>query len=234
MKHARRTTKQLTAAMAHSLVSRTSRGLISRYQCRQLPKLASAAPLSPRCTSSSSSYSTSSSTSLSRAKQLNSLYLRWWSVPSPASSRSYYTYQSRYHPTPNPPADTFTPQESAILSAAVKHIPEHGFTISALRNGARDAGYLDASLQLFPRGGEIELVMYYLASKRGELRDLVAKGEVWALEEGSETVEKKAGTKMSVDEKVNRLIWERLKLNRDVRKHWQEVCQTTLQLKIWR
>ena len=63
----------------------------------------------------------------------------------PDSRRSYYSDQ---HPQPAP----FAPAETAILSAALAHVPRHGFSATALQQGAKDAGYLDVSVQLFPRG----------------------------------------------------------------------------------
>ena len=76
------------------------------------------------------------------------------------SNRTYHSYE---HEPPRPP---FTPTESAILSAALTlHVPTHGFTTAALARGARDAGYLDVSTNLFPAGA-CALVHYHLVTQR--------------------------------------------------------------------
>ncbi|KAK2793891.1 Ubiquinone biosynthesis protein coq9, mitochondrial [Onygenales sp. PD_12] len=137
--------------------------------------------------------------------------------PSPGLSR---TYHSSFHPAPEPPADTYTPEQSAILSGALQYVPEHGFSIQSLTLGARDAGYLDVSLQLFPKGGEIELITYWLASRRGLLRRKVENGEVF----GESGVS--GGRELSVDEKVKILILERLKMNEGIIQHWQDALAT--------
>ncbi|PGH30442.1 rpsU-divergently transcribed protein [[Emmonsia] crescens] len=137
--------------------------------------------------------------------------------PSTIISRPYH---SSFHPTPEPPTDTYTPEQSAILSAAVNHIPEHGFTTHSLTLGARDAGYLDVSLQLFPDGGEIELISYWLGSRRGMLRRKVESGEMFGKSEAGE-----AGG-LRVEEKVVVLILERLKMNEEIIEHWQDALAT--------
>ncbi|KAK2747029.1 Ubiquinone biosynthesis protein coq9, mitochondrial [Onygenales sp. PD_40] len=137
--------------------------------------------------------------------------------PCPGLSR---TYHSSFHPAPEPPADTYTPEQSAILSGALQYVPEHGFSIQSLTLGARDAGYLDVSLQLFPKGGEIELITYWLASRRGLLRRKVENGEVFG--ESGVT----GGRELSVDEKVKILILERLKMNEGIIQHWQDALAT--------
>ena len=73
-------------------------------------------------------------------------------------SRSYHSYE---HEAPPP----FNPTEDAILSAALSHVPTHGFTTTALTQGARDAGYLDISTNLFPTGA-FSLVNYHLVTQR--------------------------------------------------------------------
>ncbi|OAX82276.1 rpsU-divergently transcribed protein [Emergomyces africanus] len=137
--------------------------------------------------------------------------------PSKLLSRPYH---SSFHPTAEPPADTYTPEQSAILSAAVNHIPEHGFTTHSLTLGAREAGYLDASLQLFPNGGEIELITYWLGSRRGLLRRKAESGELFGKPEAGEV------RGLSVEEKVVVLILERLKMNEEIIEHWQDALAT--------
>lgn len=73
-------------------------------------------------------------------------------------SRSYHSYEHE----PPPP---FNPTEDAILSAALAHVPSHGFTTTALTQGARDAGFLDISTNLFPTGA-FSLVNYHLVTQR--------------------------------------------------------------------
>src|SRR6266480_63701 len=70
-------------------------------------------------------------------------------------------YHSYDHPSPPP----YPPAETSILSAALSHIPTHGFSDTALVLGARDAGYLPVSVNLLPRG-VFELVMFWLVSRR--------------------------------------------------------------------
>ncbi|EEH09106.1 ubiquinone biosynthesis protein COQ9 [Histoplasma capsulatum G186AR] len=119
-----------------------------------------------------------------------------------------------------PPADTYTPEQSAILSAAVNHIPEVGFTTRSLTLGARDAGYLDVSLQLFPDGGEMNLITYWLRSRRGMLRQKTKSGELFGMSGAGEI----GG--LSVEEKVLILILERLKMNEEIIEHWQDALAT--------
>lgn len=73
-------------------------------------------------------------------------------------SRSYHSYE---HQAPPP----FNPTEDAILSAALAHVPTHGFTTTALAQGARDAGYLDISTNLFPSGA-FSIVNHHLVTQR--------------------------------------------------------------------
>lgn len=73
-------------------------------------------------------------------------------------SRSYHSYE---HEAPPP----FNPTEDAILSAALAHVPTHGFSTTALARGARDAGYLDISTNLFPAGA-FSIVNYHLVTQR--------------------------------------------------------------------
>lgn len=73
-------------------------------------------------------------------------------------SRPYHSYEHK-----SPPS--FSPTEEAILSAALAHVPGHGFTTTALTYGARDAGYLDISTNLFP-SGPFSIVNYHLVTQR--------------------------------------------------------------------
>ncbi|KAL1959890.1 hypothetical protein VTO42DRAFT_1035 [Malbranchea cinnamomea] len=132
----------------------------------------------------------------------------------PRPTQRQQPYHSAFSPAPTPPADSFTPEQCAVLSAALSHVPTHGFSLQSLTLGARDAGYLDVSLQLFPRGGEAELVLYWLASRRGELRKRVEVGNLSGGEVNAEG--------LSVQDKVRMLIVERLKMNEGIIQHWHD------------
>lgn len=99
----------------------------------------------------------------------------------------------------------FTPAEDAILSASLTHVPRHGFTFAALVQGARDAGYLDVSTNLFPQG-PFDLVRYHLITQRLALRDRV-----------------QFPTHLGVGAKVRSLALQRLRANGAVIGKWQEV-----------
>ncbi|OAK94789.1 ubiquinone biosynthesis protein COQ9 [Phaeosphaeriaceae sp. SRC1lsM3a] len=116
---------------------------------------------------------------------------------------AYHSYDYAQEPP-------FPQAESAILSSAYAHVPNHGFTIDALKLGARDAGYLDASTNLFPRG-VFDLVNYHLVTQRLALKDKVqfpGAGE--------------SGKKMGVGSKVRSLTLARLRANEPVISRWQE------------
>ena len=123
-----------------------------------------------------------------------------------STPRSYHSYD---HP---PPPGPFTPIETSILSASLPHIPSHGFTHTTLALGAKDAGYIDASTNLFPKGA-FSLVHYHLVTQR---LGLAEKTHVCEVEEGQKP--------MGVGRKVKALTWERLMANRQVIHRWQEVC----------
>lgn len=125
-----------------------------------------------------------------------------------ALGRPYHSYD---HP---PPPGVFNAAERAILSAAYAHVPEHGFSQHALSLGARDAGYPDISASVLP-DGPFSLIRYHLVSKREALapRSEELFGAAGAPQGG-----------VSVEDKVERLTWERLLENRNVIHRWQEVC----------
>jgi ubiquinone biosynthesis protein COQ9 len=116
------------------------------------------------------------------------------------SSRTYY---SHHHPNPAP----FPREQEKILSAALKRVPEYGFTEKALTLGAKDTGYLDVSVQLLPRGA-FDLVNYYLVTQRLALKD---------------TVQFPDDSKLGVGRKIKTLAMARLRANKDVIRHWQGV-----------
>jgi ubiquinone biosynthesis protein COQ9 len=86
-------------------------------------------------------------------------------------------------------------------------VPTLGFTKEALSLGAKDAGYLEVSTNLFPKG-TFDLVMYHLVTQRLGLKD-----RIQFLDE-----------KMGVGRKVRSLVLERLRANADagVVPRWQE------------
>lgn len=136
--------------------------------------------------------------SLPRHNRHPHLYLR----PRPSRAASRRTYHSYEHDPPPP----FPPAESAILAAAFPYISTHGFTNVALSHGARDAGYLDASINLFPTGA-FALVDYHLVTQR------------LALANHHSTRQQVGG----VAEQVKELAWKRLQANKPIIHRWQEV-----------
>ncbi|KAI9932778.1 hypothetical protein ASPWEDRAFT_33728 [Aspergillus wentii DTO 134E9] len=116
-------------------------------------------------------------------------------------------YHSQHHP--DPPAHEYSNSQTTILEAALTHVPTHGFTSESLTLGARDAGFLDVSVQLFPRV-EFDLVLFWLASRRGLLRGKVENG----------FFESQQG--LSVEEKTKALIMERLRMNASIKHQWQD------------
>lgn len=119
-----------------------------------------------------------------------------------ASKRTYYSYE-----TPLPPP--YPPTETSILSSALTHVPVSGWTQLSLRNGAKDAGYLDVTTNLFPKA-EFELVLYHLRTQRLGLKDRVLFPEEAAIGQ---------------TRKVKSLVMERIRGNVevDVQGRWQEV-----------
>ena len=144
-------------------------------------------------------------------------------TPLARSSASHLRpYHSKHHP--DPPAHEYTNSQVTILSAALNHVPEHGFTLDSLTLGARDVGFLDVSVQLFPRG-ELDLIFFWLASRRGLLRGKVENGLFENVSVSDPRTGKvKKGDELSVDEKVKILVLERLKMNKDIRHKWHDVC----------
>ncbi|TKA83695.1 hypothetical protein B0A55_00265 [Friedmanniomyces simplex] len=112
-------------------------------------------------------------------------------------------YHSYEHNEPPPYRDA----ESAILSSALAHVPLHGFTEEALSLGAKEAGYLDISSNLFPKGA-FDLVTYHLVTQRLGLKDRIQFHD----------------EKIGVGRKVRSLVLERLRANVDagVVGRWQE------------
>ena len=122
--------------------------------------------------------------------------VRSWTGPE--CSRSYHSYE---HEAPSP----FPPAESAILSAALLHVPTHGFTTTALARGAQDAGYLSASTNLFPKGA-FDLVNYHLITQRLALKNYIPSDST-----------------LRHTMKVKALALHRLYANKPIIHRWQEV-----------
>lgn len=116
----------------------------------------------------------------------------------PTSFRAYY---SKHHPEAPP----FPEIQETILSSALKHVPEHGFTSKALTLGAQDAGYLEVSVQLFPRG-VYDLINYHLVTERLALKH---------------KVQFDPDTKLGLGRKIKILTMERLKANKEIIHCWQ-------------
>jgi len=131
------------------------------------------------------------------------------SIRPAAASRQRCLYHSYDYAQPPP----FPPAESAILSSAYAHVPSHGFTMDALKLGARDAGYLDVSTNLLPRG-VFDLINYHLVTQR-----LALQNNVQFPDQGEQ------GKKMGVGAKVRTLTLARLRANEPVIHRWQEVGQ---------
>ena len=127
-------------------------------------------------------------------------------------------YHSYDHPSPPP----YPPAETSILSAALSHIPTHGFSDTALVLGARDAGYLPVSVNLLPRG-VFELVMFWLVSRRLGLKEALDSNDGGLRRQWEEH-------KVGVGGRVRSLVLERLRMNERAGTvgKWQEVCYTIL------
>jgi ubiquinone biosynthesis protein COQ9 len=125
----------------------------------------------------------------------------------PVCSTCLAKRQRNYHSDSYPEPPPFRAAEAAILSAALHHVPRHGFTNTSLTLGAKDSGYLDVSVQLFPKG-DFDLINYYLVVQRLGLKDQVAFHEE---------------TKLGVAGKVRALAWARLQANKDIIDQWQGV-----------
>ncbi|GAB7366845.1 hypothetical protein MBLNU230_g1015t1 [Neophaeotheca triangularis] len=113
---------------------------------------------------------------------------------------SYYSYEHTAPPT-------YPEAETAILSAALTHVPKFGFTQESLALGAKEAGYLDVSTNLFPKGA-FDLVKFYMVTQRLALKDRIHFPD----------------EKLSVGKKVRSLVLERLRANADAQVvgKWQE------------
>ena len=119
------------------------------------------------------------------------------------------SYQAFYHSQDRDQPPPFSTEESAILSSALSHVSTHGFTNTALSNGARDAGYPEVSVNLFPRGA-FDLIYFHLVTQRLALRDSVQFPEM-------------QGKQLGMSAKVRSLVLHRLQANQFAIRHWQQV-----------
>ena len=137
--------------------------------------------------------------------------------------RHFIPEKRRYHSYDRPSPPPFPPAETAILTAALQHVPQHGFSTTALSLGARNAGYLDISKNLFPRG-VFDLINFHLVTRRLALKYDVQfpKRDRGGTERGMDKENGKGD--MSVEEKVRALMMGRLRANGEVLGRWREVC----------
>lgn len=116
-------------------------------------------------------------------------------------------YHSADHP---PPPGPFNDTESLILSSAAPHIPTHGFTLQTLSLGAKDAGYIDASTNLFPSGA-FALVLWHLYQQRLALSNRCP--ELFHVPNGTKP--------LGIGAKVKALTLSRLLSNAPIISHYQ-------------
>ena len=135
-------------------------------------------------------------------------------MPSPAIRtstllrRSVIYHVRCYHSPNHPPPSSYTPLQNKILSAALNLVPTSGFTLQTLVEGAKQAGYLEITHNLFPRG-PWSLVEYHLVTQREALSSVPLD------EEG-------------VGKTIRKLCIERLKGNKEVIGRWQEAIPSIL------
>jgi len=110
----------------------------------------------------------------------------------------------QYHSANHPPSPIYTPLQHQILSKALALVPSKGFTPETLTEGAKHAGYLEITHNLFPRG-PWSLVEYHLVRQREALSSV-------PLEEG-----------LGVGRTIRKLCVERLKGNTEIIGQWQDV-----------
>ena len=118
-------------------------------------------------------------------------------------ARFYHSYE---HDQPSP----FTPVEDSILSAALAHVPAHGFSVATLTKGARDAGYLEVSTNLFPTGA-FSIVNYHLVTQRLALaKDTLPVADLDSVSPSDVSIN------------IRTLALRRLRANKAVIHRWQE------------
>lgn len=127
--------------------------------------------------------------------------------------RSKTTWARRsYHSYEHESAPPFTSAENTILSASITHVPTYGFTVDALSRGARDVGYQDVSVNLFPAGA-FALVQHHLVIQRlvlAECRELETDDD------------------LGIAANVEKLALKRLHANKAIIHRWQEVSKKSM------
>lgn len=113
----------------------------------------------------------------------------------------------QYHSYEHEPAPPFTSTETAILSAALTHVPTQGFTLNSLASGARDTNYRDVSINLFPAGA-FALVQYHLVTQRLALGNSKESNQL---------------PKSGIAANIQKLALKRLHANSTIIHQWQEV-----------
>jgi ubiquinone biosynthesis protein COQ9 len=108
-----------------------------------------------------------------------------------------------YHSPNHPHPPSYSPIQHKILATALSLVPRLGFTAESLTEGAKQAGYLEITHNLFPRG-PWSLVEYHLVTQREALSSV-------PLDE------------KGVGRTIRKLCVERLKGNKDIIGRWQEV-----------
>jgi ubiquinone biosynthesis protein COQ9 len=111
-------------------------------------------------------------------------------------TRPYHSYD---HPSPPPYSST----AETILSASLKHVPQHGFTSTSLKLGARDTSHLPISTNLFPQG-PFDLILYWLSSRRLLLKEASLPT----------TTTTTTTTPSNIDDRIRAILLERLSMNR--------------------
>jgi ubiquinone biosynthesis protein COQ9 len=80
-------------------------------------------------------------------------------------------FTSHQHPS----SPVYTPLESAVLSTALSHVPEHGFTSTSLYLSLRAHNLRTiSSSALFPRGAAFSIILFHLYQQRVSLNSRVA------------------------------------------------------------
>jgi ubiquinone biosynthesis protein COQ9 len=136
--------------------------------------------------------------------------------PSLQSSTCHWRTVAKYHSYDHPSAPPYSPTAHSILSASLSHVPVYGFTQESLHRGAKDAGYMAISTNLFPQGA-FDLIVFYLMTRRLALKDAVngdeGYGKVWRENE------------VGIGARVRSLLLERLRMNDEfgVVEKWPEV-----------
>ena len=130
----------------------------------------------------------------------------------PVHFRSSIVRQHRrlYHSYEHSQSSPFTPAEDSILSAALTHVPAHGFSKEALAQGARDVGYLDVSTNIFPNGA-FSIVNYHLVTQRLALADHTPP-----------TARDENISPVDVASNIRTLALRRLQTNKLIIRQWQE------------